>query len=227
MTIAKGRTDCKSERDIIIQGFNDLLRVLMEAKKQMEGYAKAALYDIINDNTLSDEERWTQMKPFNDLLSEREETDIRIRRNILIGMFAFWELSLKDICGYYKIDVGATKGPKAQNDKKLPKGERTYVNDYINAIFRLERPNVIELIITEIRELRNFMTHGSADEKRRSIIDKLIASHPEYYIAKNCGNYHISSYKGLYNILMDIYDGLQIAETATKTIAESNKSRKI
>lgn len=227
MAIAKGCTDCESEREIIIQGFNDLLRVLMEAKKQKEEHAKAALYDIINNNTLSDEERWTQMKPFNDLLSEQEETDIRIRRNILIGMFAFWELSLKDICGYYKIEVGATKEPKAQNDKEPPKGERTYVNDYINAIFRLERPNVVELIITEIKELRNYMTHGSAYKKRRCIIDKLMASHPEYYIANNCGNYHISSYKGLDNILRNIYDGLQIAETVTKTIAESNKSRNI
>lgn len=227
MAIAKGRTDCESEREIIIQGFNDLLRVLMEAKKQVEEHAKATLYDIINDNTLSDEERWTQMKPFNDLLSEQEETDIRIRRNILIGMFAFWELSLKDICGYYKICVKATKEPKAQNDKESSKGERIYVNDYINAIFPLERPNVVELIINEIKELRNYMTHGSADEKRRSLIDKLMASHPEYCIAKNCGNYYISSYKGLDNILRNIYDGLQIAETVTKTIAESNKSRRI
>lgn len=226
MAIAKGRTDCESEREIIIQGFNDLLSVLMEAKRQKEEHAKAALYDIINDNTLSDEERWTQMKPFNDLLLEQEETDIRIRRNILIGMFAFWELSLKDICGYYKIDVRATKVPKAQNDKESSKGERTYVNDYINAIFPLERPNVVERIITEIKELRNYMTHGSANEKRQSIIDKLMASHPEYCIAKNCGNYHIGSYKGLDNILKNINDGLQIAETATKTIVESNKSQK-
>lgn len=225
MTIAKGRADCESEREIIIQGFNELLRVLIDAKKQTEEHAKAALYDIINDNTLSEEERWTQMKPFNDLLSEQEETDIRIRRNILIGMFAFWELSLKDICGYYNIDAGTTKKPKAQNDKESPKGERTYVNDYINAIFPLERPNVVELIITEIKELRNYMTHGSADEKRRCIIDKLMASHPEYCIAKNYGNYHISSYKGLDSILRNIYDGLQIAETVTKTIAESNTSR--
>lgn len=226
MTIAKGRTDCESEREIIVQGFNDLLRVLNEAKKQTEEHAKSALYDILKDNTLSEEERRLQMKPFNDLLSEQEETDIRIRRNILIGLFAFWELSLKNICEYYRIDVGASKEPKSQNDKSL-KGERTYVNDYINAIFRFGRPDIVELINTEIRELRNYMTHGSADEKRRGIIDKLMELHPEYCIAKNCGDYHISTYNGLDCILMNICDGLQIAETATKTIAKSNKSQKI
>lgn len=226
MTIAKGRTDCESEREIIVQGFNDLLRVLNEAKKQTEEHAKSALYDILKDNTLSEEERRLQMKPFNDLLSEQEETDIRIRRNILIGLFAFWELSLKNICGYYRIDVEASKEPKSKNDKPR-KGERTYVNDYINAIFHFGRPDIVELINTEIRELRNYMTHGSADEKRRGIIDKLMELHPEYCIAKNCGDYHISTYNGLDCILRNICDGLQIAETATKTIAKSNKSQKI
>ncbi len=224
MTIAKGRTDCESEREIIVQGFNDLLRVLKEAKKQTEEHAKAALYDIINDNRLSEEERRTQMKPFNDLLSEQEESDIRIRRTILIGLFAFCELSLKNICGYYKIDVGATDDPKTPNNKRVKKGKRTCVNDYINAIFRLGRPDVVELIITEIKELRNYMVHGSADEKRRSIIDKLVDSHPEFCIAKNCGDYHISSYNGLDSILRNIYDSLEIAETTIKTIAESIKS---
>lgn len=227
MTIAKGCTDCESEREIIVQGFGDLLRVLMETKKQTEEHAKAALYDIINDNTLSEEERWLQMKSFNDLLSEQEETDIRIRRTVLIGMFAFWELSLKNICEYYGIDVKSTKEPKSKNNNKSPKSERFYVNNYINAIFRLGRPDIVELIISEIKELRNYMTHGSADEKRQSIIDNLMDLHPEFCIAKNCGEYHIYSYNGLDSILRNIYDGLQIAEVTTKTIAESNKSQKI
>lgn len=226
MTIAKGRTDCESEREIIVQGFKDLLRVLMAAKKQTEEHAKAALYDIINDNTLSDEERWVQMKPFNDLLSEQEETDIRIRRTILIGLFSFWELSLKDICGYYRIDVGMPKREKKRNEGKVPKGDGFYkVNDYIKAIFPLELPNAVDLISNQIRDLRNYMTHGSTDEKRKGIIDKLMDSHPEFFIGKNSGGYLISSYKGLNSILRNICDCLQIAENGAKTLAESTKSQ--
>lgn len=228
MTIAKGRTDCESEREIFVQGFKDLLRVLMTAKKQTEEHAKAALYDIINDNTLSDEERWVQMKPFNDLLSEQEETDIRIRRNILIGLFAFWELSLKEICEYYKIVVGIPKIEKKNNEGKAPKENGFYkVSDYIKAIFPSELPNAVKLISNQIRELRNYMTHGSADEKRKVIIDKLMDSHPEFCIAKKCGDYHISSYDGLDSILMNICDGLRIAEKDARTIAGSIKSQKI
>lgn len=228
MTIAKGRTDCESDREIIVQGFHDLLRVLKDAKKQTEEHAKSALYDIINGNKLSDEERWTQMKPFNDLLSEQEESDIRIRRNILIGLFAFWELSLKDICGYYRIDVEMPKREKKKNEGKAPGGNGFYkVNDYIKAIFPSELPNAVKLISNQIRDLRNYMTHGNADEKRKGIINKLMDSHPEYCIAINFGGYHISSYNGLDCILRDICNGLQIAEKEAKTIVESNKSQNI
>lgn len=228
MTIAKGRTDCESEREIIVQGFNDLLKVLKDAKKQTEEHAKSALYDIINEHTLSDDERWSQMKPFNDLLSEQEETDIRIRRTILIGLFSFWELSLKDICGYYKLDVGMPKREKKNNKGKTPKENGFYkVNDYIKTIFPSELPNTVELISYQIRDLRNYMTHGSADEKRKGIIDKLMDSHPEFCIAKKCGDYHISSYNGLDSILRNICDGLQIAEKGAKTMTESIKSQKL
>lgn len=228
MTIAKGRTDCESEREIIVQGFNDLLRVLKDAKKQTEEHAKAALYDIINDNTLSDEERWTQMKPFNDLLSEQEETDIRIRRTLLIGLFSFWELSLKEVCEYYKLDIAKVKGEKQKKKKESQKGEPHYTeNDYLKAIFHTERPEKIDVISSKIKQLRNYMTHGSAGEKRRNIIDNLMALHPEYCIARNCGGYHISSYDGLDSILRNICDGLRIVEKDARTIAESIKSQKI
>lgn len=217
MSIAKGRTDCEAERDTIVQGFNDLLRVLKDAKTRTEEYAKAALYELLQDKTLSEEERFTQMKPFYDLLSEQEETDIRIRRTILIGMFSFWELSLKDICGYYRIDVKATKGQKSPKEGKTKTGNTVYnVNDYMSAIFRLGKPDVVRLISTEIKELRNYMTHGSADEKRQRIIDNLMAAHPEFCITKVCGDYHINSYNGFDSLLKSISEGLQCAETAAK-----------
>lgn len=112
MTIAKGRTTCETERDTMVQGFHELLKVLKHAKNQTEIQAKAALYDIANDKALSDEERWSQMRPFNEMLTEQEESDIRIRRTVLIGLFSFWELSLKDLCEYYKINVTKAKNVK-------------------------------------------------------------------------------------------------------------------
>lgn len=216
MTIAKGRTNCEAERDIIVQGFRELLKVLKHAQDQIEVQAKAALYDIINDKSLSDEERWSQMRPFNNMLSEQAESDIRIRRTILIGLFSFWELSIKDICEHYKINVAKArdtkKGGKSKNAPKYSE------NDYLNAIFRDNRPKNVGLISSQIKELRNYMTHGSAGEGRQTIIDNLRAEYPDFYISKIRDNYHITSYDGLDKMLKIINDGLIDAETTAKTI---------
>ena len=87
MTIAKGRTNSEAERDTMVQGFHELLKVLKHAKNQTEILAKAALYDIANDKSLSDEERWSQMRPFNEMLSEQEESDIESVALSLLGCF--------------------------------------------------------------------------------------------------------------------------------------------
>lgn len=216
MTFAKGRTDCEAERDTIVQGFHELLKVLKHAKIQTEIQAKAALYDIANDKSLSDEERWSQMKPFNKMLSEQEESDIRIRRTILIGMFSFWELSLKDLCEYYKINV--TKVKNVKKGSKSKKEPNLNENDYLHAIFHNNRPEDVGLISSQIKELRHYMTHGSAGEERQEIIDNLMTEHPDFCISKMCGGYSISSYDGLDKMLKIINDGLIDTEATAKTL---------
>lgn len=218
MAFAKGRTNCEAERDTIVRGFTDLLKVLKQAKKQKETRIKAELYDIINDTTLSDEERQTQMNPFHGLMREQEETDLRIRRTILIGLFSFWELSIKDICDYYKLNIATVKcdKPKIKNNK--PKENNRYSeNDYLNAIFHSDRPEKVGLISSAIKQLRNYMTHGTANYDRMTIINNLMVTHPEFCISKIQNDYFITSYEGLENILNTIQDGLLYVETSAKT----------
>ena len=220
MTIAKGRTNCEAERSTIAQGFHELLKVLKHAKNQTEVHAKAALYDIANNKSLSDEERCSQMRSFNEMLSNQEESDIRIRRTILIGLFSFWELSLKDLCEYYKITIIKAKNIiKEGKSKKCP---NLNDNDYLNAIFPNGRPNNIGLISSQIKELRHYMTHGSANEDRQVIIDNLIEAHPDLCISKICDDYTISSYDGLNKMLQIINDSLMIAEMTAKTLNVQN-----
>ena len=214
--IEKGRSDCEAERDTIVQGFTDLLRVLKDAKNRAEEHIKAALYDIIQDGTLSDEERLAQMNEYNNLLSEQEETDIRIRRTILIGMFSFWEISLKNICDYYKIAVKKANIRKTSNQSKSDKEPNYNVSDYSAAIFQSDIPEIIKLINNEIKELRNYMTHGSADAERMAIVDNLIAGHPEFGIIKTANHYYVASYDGLDNILNILNEGTIYAETNVK-----------
>lgn len=216
MTISTARTDCKSEREIVVQGFSDLLRVLKVTKKQNEENIQKFISDIEKDITLSEEERRILISPYYDLLSEQEESDIRIRRTILIGLFSLWELSLKNICEYYHIDGGTTIEQKTTIRKR--NNHRLYsVNDYITAIFNRIIPHEIEIICTQIKELRNYMTHGKVDNKRQIIIDSLIVAHPEFCIIKKCEDYCITSYNGLECILNCIYNGLQLAEKTAKT----------
>lgn len=221
MTIAKGRTTCETERDTMVQGFHELLKVLKHAKNQTEIQAKAALYDIANDKSLSDEERWSQMRPFNEMLTEQEESDIRIRRTVLIGLFSFWELSLKDLCEYYKINV--TKAKKNKKENKSKRESNLSENDYLNAIFRDNRPEIIGLISSQIKELRNYMTHGSADKDRQATIDRLMSANQDFCISKISGDYYLTAYNGLDNILKIIENGLVIAETTAKTLNEQVK----
>ena len=223
MTIAKGRTNCEAERDTIIQGFNDLLGVLKDAKAQAEEQAKRALYNIIHDKSLCDEERRTQMSEYYNLLSEQEETDIRIRRTILIGMFSFWEISLRDICDYYKIAIKKGNGKKtSKNQSKADKEPNYNVNDYTTAIFHSDVPPTVELINRKIKELRNYMTHGSAGAERMAIVDSLIKEHPEFGIVKTA-YYHLASYDGLDHILKTLNEGTEYAEISAQTLNVQTK----
>lgn len=224
MSFAKGRTNCEAERDVIVQGFNDLLQVLKQAKNQKEIGIKSELYDIITNQSISEEEKYTQKKPFDDLLSESEESDKRIRRTILIGLFSFWELSLKGICDYYNIDVEATKLNNTQKKKQSKdKTPRLSENDYLNAIFQAERPKEVGFISSTIKELRNYMTHGSTDDDRKAVIDSLISSHPEFSVSKTQDGYVIDSYDGLDHILNKIIEGLCCAEATAKATHGQNK----
>lgn len=83
---------------------------------------------------------------------------------------------------------------------------------------RDNRPKNVGLISSQIKELRNYMTHGSAGEGRQTIIDNLRAEYPDFYISKIRDNYHITSYDGLDKMLKIINDGLIDAETTAKTI---------
>lgn len=228
MVVAKGRTDCEAERDTIVQGFNDLLTVLKQAKAQIEVQAKASLYDVINDKSLSKEEQYCQMVPFKDLLSEQEEADIRIRRAILIGLFSFWELSVKDICEYYNINVGDNKSIKKTPANKSTKDDQSLkLYDYVKAIFPAELPYKVHLISLYIRELRNYMTHGSATDRRQVVIENLIAEKPDFFIRNTLDEYIITSYDGLKNILNVIIEGLIITENAAKSLTkQKSKSKK-
>ena len=199
-----------------------MLNALIRAKKQTDIHAKASLYDILKDDSISDDERLTISKAFNDLLSDQEEKDIRIRQAILIGLFSFWEISLHDICEYY--GIWPTTSSTSSKDKKPTKQSyKLYSYNYLNAIYSSKIPESSNLIESQIKELRNYMTHGCADSRRQAILDNLLTAYPEFHISSTNDTYYISDYAGLYNILKIISDELKDAENTAKNSKTTKK----
>lgn len=220
MPIAKGRTNCEAEREVLIQGFVDLLDLVNKSKIDNEAHIKAQLYDINKDN-ISLEEKKTNAHPFLNLLSEIEEKNIRIRRTILIGIFSFWELSLKHLLEYHKIEVKKKeqRAIKPNKEKKTPIFNST---DYLYTIFDKDKPDEVCLINDYIREFRNFMTHGGGDDNRFNIIASLQAQHPEFHIEGKKTEFYIGEYSGLKEILIHVVNALDITEKKAVEITQSN-----
>ena len=97
MTIAKGISNNQAERNVVMQGFYEQLEIAQQSQYEQEASLKVKLYDIIEDNKLSEEEKQSLKKPLTNELEEIENKHIRIRRSILIGLYSFWEVSLNNI----------------------------------------------------------------------------------------------------------------------------------
>lgn len=212
MIISKGRSNCEAERDLVIQGFCDLIEVSVNAKRLKEDSIKGRLYDIITDRTLSEEERLSLQHPLEDELAEQEEQDIRIRRSVLIGIYSFWELSLLEMVNHYNLPL--KKAKKKENGKK--KEIKGSASDYLNSIFENPMPANMQMIDSELKEFRNYMTHGSIGVDRKAVIDKMIANHSEFDICQTIEGYHLSSYNGLIAILNLLEEALEECELVAK-----------
>lgn len=210
MAIAKGRTNREAERDMIIQELRDLINVVKQSKEQNDEKIKAQLYDIVSEVSISEEELQTRKSPLIDVLSEIEETHIRIRHIILIGIFSFWELSIKDILQIH--DLTTTNKSKKSNLRKC-----------INSIYGDVLPEKISIMDGGLRELRNYYTHGDLKKNKDLIIQNLIKHHPEFGITKSCSGYYLNSYSGVEAILNFVIEALHDAESiAVATNKTSN-----
>ena len=206
MTIAKGRTNSQAERDLVLLGFSEQLQILETSQIEQENVFKARLYDIITDYSISENEKSSLKHPWSNELQELEERHIRIRRSVFIGLYSFWEVSLMDIANTHIPMM-------VDNDCKSKKSKNFGASDYLELIYGGELPSTVNLIDKNIRELRNYLVHGTLAEKRESLINDLANSHPEFHIREICKNYFIDSYKGVYEMLNLFSKELDSAES--------------
>lgn len=57
MAIAKGISNNQAERNVVMQGFYEQLEIAQQSQYEQEASIKVKLYDIIEDNKLSEEEK--------------------------------------------------------------------------------------------------------------------------------------------------------------------------
>lgn len=223
MSFAKGRSECEAERDIIAQGFTDMLELLSKEETETKDYFKARLYDLETDKELPREERQSYSSPLFAQMYYVDDKHDRIRRTILIGLYSFWETSLLNLCEHNNAIERALKetilnvNKHQDNTTKKENGKRGSI-PYLQKIYGGEQlPEPMRLIKDYIRELRNFIVHGTANEERKRTINELSKSHPEFGIKIDCScKYRLSTYKGIEEILTVIKSALNQAEQQTK-----------
>lgn len=202
MAFSKGRSEWKSELDQLLSGHKSAIIILNQAKKTKEQECKAEL-DAINANqSISLDEKKTLCRPYEDFLIDADESDIRIRNSLLIGIFSIWELTVNSLLEHYNI----CKNPKTNR-----------FDAYFTTIFGSSYPPIIDTVNRDIRELRNYITHNSLPKEREEIINILLGTHPEFDIKKCNDKYFISSYEGLQAILNHVDRALCTIE---KTVEE-------
>lgn len=222
MSFAKGRSDCEAERDIIARGFVDMLDLLSKEESNTKDYFKARLYDLETDKNLSDEERQTYSSPLFTQMYDVDDKHDRIRRTILMGLYSFWETSLLNICEYGDATERDSPKKRLSVDNNIKHTSKKNCECgcaiYLQEIYKEEQlPEFARLIKDYIRELRNYITHGTANEERKRTISELSKSHPEFGIKAGCNcKCHLSTYKGLEEILTVIKSALNQAEQQTK-----------
>lgn len=214
MAISKGLTICKTERDLILQGFKEQLQILADSQNGQENLLKARLYDIIKDSSLPDEEKQTLKRPYLSQLEELMGYHIRIRRSLFIGLYSFWEVSLMDIVN--------THIPTVVEAARISKKSTNFgASDYLKLIYTDKLPSPVSLIDNNIREFRNYMAHGVIKEKQEQLLNDLATAHPEFGIKAICKDYFISEYKGLFEFLSLLYRELDRAENQILKIKHS------
>lgn len=185
------------------------MEIAQQSQYEQEASIKVKLYDIIEDNELSEEEKQSLKKPLTNELEEIENKHIRIRRSILIGLYSFWEVSLNNILSSQS---SAFQHPDNEPQQKDGMSKKSKAWKYLKQIYGENIPDTSLLINSAIRVCRNYMVHGQLSSSQEKVIKSLEVSNPEFCISITGGNCVIMSYTGLRKLLEFITNELDNAE---------------
>lgn len=216
MTIAKGKSNIKSERDLVIIGIDEQIGILKNNQTQREEPIITQLVNIQSDSTIDIEEKNSIKRPLLEELQDIQENHIRIRRTILIGMYTFWELSLQSILDLKnaKFNDSGKKNDTTQNK------QRSIVWNYLNAIYEGNIPATALDIDDTVRVLRNHMVHGKLTKVQVEQLKDFSKCHPELHLTVSNEGCNFLNYDGLFNLLDIISSELNNAELQICNVVE-------
>lgn len=207
MAIAKGQSNIKCERDLVILGFGEQIGILKTAQYRQEAIIKAQLFDNTSDSTIDNEEKMSIDKPLLEELQKIQECHLRIRRTILIGIYTLWELSLKAIVELKHAKADGSNQIRIIKDKK-----KSIAWNYLNVIYEGNIPLSALDIDGSVRILRNHMVHGNLSKDQLDQLRRFSICHSELYLKILTGECYFSDYEGLINLLKIISCELNNAE---------------
>ena len=216
MAIAKGQSDIKYERDLVRQGFDEQIDILKNDLFQQERQLKSQLYNIQSNSIIDNEEKFSIEKP---LLAEHQniqERHIRIRRTIMIGLYAFWELSLKAIFLLKYEIIGKQIGAVKDKTKSI-------AWNYLNAIYEGHIPLTALDIDSSVRVLRNHLVHGKLSKNQLEHLSSFSVNHPDLHLSISNEGCYFSNYDGLLHLLDIISLELNNAELVVCNVTDGTK----
>lgn len=216
MAIAKGKSNIKSERDLVILGIGEQISILNNDQTHIEKSINTQLVNIQSDSTIDNEEKTSIKRPLLEELQDIQEKHIRIRRTILIGMYTFWELSLQAILGLKNAKFNDSK---KKNDTTKNK-QKSIAWNYLNAIYEGNIPAAALDIDDKVRVLRNHMVHGKLAEGQLAQLKDFSKCHPELYLTVSIDGCNFLNYNGLFNLLDIISSELNNAEVQICNVEE-------
>ncbi len=167
MPVAKGMSLCRSEWLVRFQSFYDQIQLLNDAREKSETSIQNSLSNIELNKEISKEEKDTLRNPLYEALNDLREKIIRVRGTMIMGIYSAWEIAL--------MQMSLTAQDKLEFKVKITSGpNHNRFSDYLKGIFGDQLPASIQIISTHIRELRNYLVHGSLTPNRRALINDLM-----------------------------------------------------
>lgn len=230
MAIAKGRSCVMAELDILKETLESMINSTESKFRDIIDSLKAELFDIEHNKAIEPEVRNSLSYPFYNELDIYISQRFISRNKLVICIYSICEATLASICKDYDYKIvkessHAIKSMSCANlngrecNVKRIKRTNYYLKDYLYSLnpAYLTDWNEANIVSTVVKDLRNYLTHSKADEKRAVRIIKSLSKCGFNCISQEDGKIIIQDIADIQQILNMCYEMLVTAEQIAKS----------